>query len=471
MGESKAVSFQLRCPGCAGPVELTIHGAHTGQEACVYCGDLVALPEGLAAAPEPVPRPPNTPIVIERNGRESLRVTIPPRRSGQLSVVALLFGLELAALALAHFVHAAFVAPACFLFPALYFVGRESTAGWSSRLLEVTGERVTCTVAGPYAWLSGKRRAVHSAPLEQLGGIAVRVLDASDARETRALLIDLGGGNVRILAISPDQDSEHELRWLHQELQRFLDDQSSQGTAPPRPRQGVVEIGFALACVRCDSALEPSAADLVRGALRCEHCQTQSILAPRLRRVAGIDRRHRHRARHEGSPIELRLGPERLVVVMPPRGWTPMLVGQGLAFGSWVGTNLSAALAFALADMAAGMFLALALGLFLIPALLRTLGQVYGTGRLSVDAQTTSYELRCLGLRRRFQASTAAISARYLVPGQKSENSAIVHRLQLEGLGRSKGLVLGHGQFGDEWTWLASEINAFKASVLGSARA
>lgn len=468
MGNSQAVAFQLRCPGCAGPVELTVHGARAGQEACVYCGDLVALPENLTTAPEPVPRPPDTPITIERRGHESLRVSIPPRRpagaTGTLSVVALLLGLELAALVLARSVHAAFWAPACFLLPALYFVGRESVAGWSSRLLEITGERVTYSVRGPYAWLSGKRRDACSAPLDELGGIAVRVLDASKAGETRALLIDLGGGTVRILAIAPSQESEDEVHWLRQEVQRFLDDRAGDGTA--RPRRGILEIGFTLACVTCDAPLEASAADLVRGTIRCEHCQTQSILAPRLRRVAGIDQRHRHRARHRGSPIELRLGPERLVIEMPPRGWTPMLLGQGLAFGSWVGTNLSAAVAFALAGMIAGTVVALALGLFLLPALLRTLGQVYARRQLTLDRRTTSYERSCLGLRRRFQAPTAAISARYVVPGETTENPAIVHQLRLEVLGRDEAPVLGHGQLGDEWTWLASEINAFKASVL-----
>jgi hypothetical protein len=278
------------------------------------------------------------------------------------------------------------------------------------------------------------------------------------------------------------------IEWLDYEIHDFLSQldrkQAPSGLSPiPAAHRDTVSIsrGLDFYCFSCGSPVELTVETIMKRAAPCYYCGGEVILHHRLRPdLLEINEKFIHAGEKTGSPVRVHLARNSMRIEVPPLGFTE---GSFSNPGFHLVLSISmAVLAYVLTLQGFGSkykgWLWLGAGLCVLVCSLffknffQVLKAVFGSVAITINSETCTISRRFFKWARHVSYSSSDISQARFDTGSTSApdnqvDLGLFRDLSIEfgGTWGKKIERLVYADFGDQWQWIADEINAFKTSL------
>lgn len=487
--------MQVNCRACGGSLKLTDQWRETGILRCPFCDAENLLPEEVLAPQDQPPEKQKDSNIQHIRGDNRLEFHIGPSGTTEVSKL-MLTGLVLGC-----------------VFSAGAFLG----GLYVNRLLWIA--------AGTFAWLTyvSLKQVVHAYhnhrriaidadtflyeqydllpgfglrlwhikrefATSRLRSIQLHTLPIKTGHEPdKALVLDYGK-RPEVLGFSPATNSVQELQWLDYEIHDFLtqlDRKQARLGLPPIPaaHRDTVSIsrGLDFYCFSCGSPVELTVETIMKRAAPCNYCGGEVILHHRLRPdLLQINEKFLHAGEKTGSPVRVHLAKDSMKIEVPALGFTEGSLSN-LVFDLMLSISM-ALLAYVLAMQGyvskyknwlwMGGALSVIISVLFFKNFLHVLKAVFGSVTITIDSETCTISRRLFKWVRHVSYSSGDISQARVDTGSPSDpdyqGDLGFYRdlsIEFEGTWGKKIEKLVYADFGDQWQWIADEINAFKTSL------
>jgi len=491
--------MQVNCRACGGSLKLTDQWRETGILRCPFCDAENLLPEEVLAPHDQPPEKPKYSNIQHIRGANRLEFHIGPSGTTEVSklmLTGLVLGCVISAGAFLGGLYVnrlLWIAAGTFAWLTYVSLKQVVHAYHNHRRIAIDADTF---LYEQYDLLPGfglrlwhiKREFATS----RLRSIQLRTLPIKTGHDpNKALVLDYGK-RLEVLGFSPDTNSVQELQWLDYEIHDFLTQldrkQARLGLSPiPAAHRGTVSIsrGLDFYCFSCGSPVELTVETIMKRAAPCNYCGGEVILHHRLRPdLLQLNEKFLHAGEKTGSPVRVHLAKDSMRIEVPGLGFTEASLSS-LGFHLMLSISM-AVLAYVLVQQGFGSkyenwfglwaALSVIICVLLFKNFLHVLKAVFGSVTITIDSETCMISRRIFKWVRHVSYSTGDISQAIfdtrspidpIYPGY----SVFYRELSIEigGTWGEKSERLVYADFGDQWQWIADEINAFKTSLVTKA--